>query len=101
MPAFVFSERAAEGTAVDQQILPGNVAGMRGAQERAGRAKLVRIAEALGRNGRDAIGGNLGDALALLLGGFTQNTAQPVGIESARQYIVDGDILVRDRARDA
>lgn len=45
MPAFVFSERAAEGTAVDQQILPGNVAGMRGAQERAGRTKLVRIAE--------------------------------------------------------
>ena len=36
-----------KGAAVDQQVLTGDVAGVRRAQERAGRAELVRLADAL------------------------------------------------------
>jgi hypothetical protein len=66
------SKRAVEGAAVDQQILPGDVAGLRRAQERAGRAELGRIAETLGGNRVDPVGGDLRDASALLLGGLAQ-----------------------------
>ena len=59
-------ERPVEHAAVDQQILPGDVAGLRRAQEGAGRAEFGRIAEALGRDGGDA-----------RLGGFLLDAARP------------------------
>src|SRR4029077_18364784 len=65
MPAFAFSKRAVERTAVNQEVLAGNVAGVRRTQERAGGADLVRVAEACGRNGGDAVGSSLCNALAL------------------------------------
>ena len=64
-------------------------------------AEFVGIAETPGRDSGDAIGSNLGDALALLLGGFAQHATQAIGIKSARQDIVDGDIVAGHRTRNA
>src|SRR6478736_4714032 len=95
MPASAFSERAAERAAVNQQILASDVAGLRGTEECAGRTEFIGIAEALGRDAGNALGSDLVDALALLFGRFAQRAAQAVGVECARQYIIDGHVLVR------
>src|SRR5713101_1382549 len=55
------SERARERAAVDQEILAGDVAGLRRAQECARRAELVGIAEALRRHRGGAFGAELLD----------------------------------------
>src|SRR5215467_11342865 len=101
MPAFASLERAVECAAVNQQILASDVAGMRGAQESTGSAELVRISESPGRNAGDAVRSDLVDALAPLFCSFVQRTAQAVGVESARQDIVDGHVLVRHRTCDS
>ena len=59
MPAFAFSKRAVETCTANQEVLAGNVAGVRRTQERAGGAELIRVAEAFGWNGGDAVGSNL------------------------------------------
>jgi hypothetical protein len=38
-----WSERAGIGAAVDQDVLPGDVAGLSRAQQRAGRAEFIRV----------------------------------------------------------
>ena len=75
MPAFAFSKRAVERTAVNQEILAGNVAGVRRTQERTGGTELIRVAETFGWNGGDAVGSNLVNALALLFGSLAQGSA--------------------------
>jgi len=94
------SEGAVEGAAVDQKVLTRDVAGLRRAQKCAGRAELVRIAEALGGDASHTGSRDFCLAFVLLLGGLVQRATQTVGIEGAGQDIVDGDVLVRDFARD-
>src|SRR6185437_13406544 len=91
-------ERAVEHAAVDQQILSGDVAGLRRAQERRRRAEFIRFAEAPRRDGSDAGLGGFLEAHALLLGGLGERAAQAVGVERAGQDIVDGDIVGGHRA---
>src|SRR5262249_35682560 len=55
------SEASRERAAVDQQVLAGDVAGVGGAEERAGGAEFVGRAEAPGRDGRGARCGRLLD----------------------------------------
>src|SRR5437764_790607 len=43
------SQRARERAAIEQDVLPGDEAGLVGAEESAGEAKLFRVAEAAGR----------------------------------------------------
>src|SRR5581483_704302 len=74
-------QRAGEGAAVEQQVLPGDVAGMRTAQERAGIAELLRRAEAPGRIDLGALGHDLLDRNAALLGFRLAGRAQAIGIE--------------------
>jgi hypothetical protein len=68
---------------------------MRRAQERAGGAELVRIAEALRRHRRDARGLRLLDRDVLVLGDALHVRLEPVGREAARQQEVDGDVVRR------
>src|SRR5262249_44930641 len=49
------SECAREYAAVDEQVLPGDVAGLGGAQKGAGGAEFIRRAEALGGDGHHAL----------------------------------------------
>src|SRR5579871_667842 len=83
------SERARERSAVDHEILPGDVAGLGGAKERAGRAELGWIADPLGRHAGDALGHRLVGRDALALGGRRNGGLEPVGGERAGQQIVD------------
>src|SRR5262249_34040679 len=55
------SECAREDAAVDEQVLPGDVARLGGAQKGAGGAELIRRAEALRGHGRHALGSCLLD----------------------------------------
>src|SRR5215472_2299691 len=95
------SECTRERATVDQQVLPGDIAGLGRAQERAGGAELVRCAEALGRNRDGTRGRDLVDRGALLLGGGLDVRAQAVSVEGARQQAIDGDVCARHRACDA
>src|ERR1700733_14660716 len=95
------SERARKGAAVDENILAGDVAGLRRAEERAGRAELVRLADAPRRDGGDALGERGFGADALLLRHRRDVSAQTVGAENSRQDEIDGDIRGGDRAGDA
>ena len=86
MPAFAFQKAPLKVPPSISRFWPGDVAGVRRAQERAGRAELVRIAEALGRDAGHAVGARLlRSLLLLLLGGLAQRAAQAVGIEGAGQ----------------
>src|SRR6202007_2382148 len=69
-------------------------------QERAGVAKLLRVTEALGRDGGDTLLGGHFLADALVLRVRRNVRAQPVGVEGPRQYEVDRDVGARDRAGD-
>src|SRR5947207_13308275 len=77
--------------AVHQQVLAGDVARMRAAQEGAGGAELLRRAEAAGRVHLGAGLELLFVALAALGGARLVGAAQAVGVERARQQAVDGD----------
>src|SRR6266850_1107640 len=79
------SERAREHAAVHQQVLPGDVAGVRRAQERASRAEFVRLAEALRRYGGPPRAQRLIDWNALLLGARLRIRAEAIGVEHPRQ----------------
>jgi hypothetical protein len=52
------SERAGIGAAVDQDVLPRDVAGLRRAQEGAGRAEFIGVSETFGRIGGPDLLGN-------------------------------------------
>src|SRR4051794_23582013 len=66
MLSFV-SERPGKDATVDQQVLPGDEAGVGRAQEGAGGAELVGVAEPLGRDRGFALGLRFLDADAELL----------------------------------
>src|SRR6185369_6721428 len=83
-------ERAWEDAAIEQDVLPGDEAGVGRAQERAGRAELVGLAEPPRRDRPDAVLQRLLEGNALLLGGDLVVGAQPIGVERARQHEVDG-----------
>src|SRR5437773_1228434 len=96
-----FSIRAGILAAVHQQILAGDVAGVHAAQEGAGRAELLRRAEAAGRIELGARLVFLLVALAALGGARFVGAAQPVGVERAGQQAVDGDAVAHGDAGDA
>src|SRR3982751_4279570 len=64
------SKRRRKTSAVEQQILPGDEAGLVRAQKRAGRAEFIRGAEAFRRHAVDARGARLLDADIAFLGGI-------------------------------
>src|SRR5690606_5059295 len=87
--------------AVDQPALAGNVAGQVGGQVRDQRADFVGAAETAGGVGRHA---GLADFLVRAPGGLGQLfdvALLRAGVEGARQYIVDGDIVADGLARQA
>src|ERR1700748_1872946 len=61
-------QRAGEGAAVEQNVLPGDEAGLGAAQERAGLAEFVGLAEAARRIELGAFGQHLLDVHAALFG---------------------------------
>src|SRR5215471_3632856 len=79
------SECAREYAAVDEQVLPGDVAGLGGAQKGAGGAEFIRAAETLGWHRRHARGLRLLDRNALALGIGHDVRVQPFGVEGAGQ----------------
>src|SRR5687767_3848695 len=86
-------ERSRVGTAVHQQILPRNEAGLGAAEIGAGIAELLGAAEAASGIGIGAHLAQLGGGLAGFLGVEFQVGTQPVGLERARQQVVDGDVV--------
>jgi shikimate dehydrogenase len=90
------SKRSRIRPAVDQEILPGEIARLRAAQERARGAELVRHAEPQRGYAFAAHVEQFFDRLALRLRLPDRGAAQPVGIECAGQQVVDRHV-VRDR----
>ena len=95
------SESRGVEAAVEQYILAGDVGGVDAAEKGAGLAEFVGGAEALGGNLGLGFGGDFRFGFAGILGGPLQPAAQALGIEIARQQVVDGDVLVGDCAGDA
>src|SRR5262249_54832278 len=62
------SKCAGKCAAVDQDVLPGEIAGLRRAEKGAGSSELIGGAEALGRYGGDPVGPGLLDRDAAVLG---------------------------------
>src|SRR5579864_7215006 len=96
----ILLERAGECAAVDQDILSGDVAGLRRAQKRTRRAELVGRADALGRHRFDALGETCIVADVALLHRRLDVGAEAVGVENSRQDEIDGDVGGGDRAGD-
>src|SRR5262249_30319897 len=78
--------------AVDQDILPGDVAGVLRAQIRAAGAELCRPAVAFGGIGRGPRLPDLVEALAARSQHAGHVLALGVAVENPRQQIVDGDV---------
>src|SRR6185369_7557837 len=90
------SVRAGVGPPVNQDVLSDDVAGALAAKESARRTELLGRAKALGRNGVAAPFGYGLQRLAGFLGKATQRCLEPVGIESARQQVVDRHVGGRE-----
>src|SRR5207302_8933126 len=93
------SERPRVSTAVEQQILAGNVTCLRAAQVGAGIAELLDAAEAARRVRLGARLAQLLVALAARLGVVLEVRAQPVGVERAGQQVIDGHVVAHGFAR--
>src|SRR6185437_11463106 len=87
------SKRAGKGAAVDEDVLAGDVAGLRAAQKRAQRAELVGPAE--------AAGGNAGHALRQLFSVVAERRAYAIGVEHAGLDRIDCHVVARVFARGA
>src|SRR5262249_32485273 len=98
--AFGPSHRPRESAAIDEEVLPGDVAGLGGAQKGAGGAEFSRRAEALGGHGRHALAPCLLDRDTPVLGNSRHVRLQPFRLECAGQEKVDGDVGRGNRARD-
>src|SRR5262249_1848786 len=85
-------KRAGESPAVDEDILSGDIAGLRRAEERAGRAEFIGLADAFRRHGRKTLGERRLRAQAFLLPHRLDVTTQSVGAEDAGQHEIDGDV---------
>src|SRR6266851_6412163 len=79
--------------AVHQQVLAGDIARVRAAQEGAGRAEFLGRAEAAGRIHLGAGRVLIVIALAALGGARLVSAAQPIGVERTGQQAVDGDAV--------
>src|SRR5262249_39110420 len=98
--AFEPSHRTRKYAAIDEKVLPGDVAGLGGAQKGAGGAEFSRRAEALGGHGRHALAPCLLDRDTPVLGNPRHVRLQPFSLERAGQEKVDGDVGRGNRARD-
>src|SRR5262245_18956114 len=98
--AFGPSHGSREYAAIDEEVLPGDVAGLRRAQKGAGGAEFSRRAEALGGHGCHALVPCLLDRDAPVLGNPRHVRTQSFGLECAGQEEVDGDVGGGNRARD-
>src|SRR5580704_13613639 len=87
-----WSERAGENAAVDENVLSGNVAGVRRAKESAHGAEFVGLADAARRYGGDALGEGCVVADLLFLHGGLDIGPEAIGLEYAGQHEVDGDV---------
>src|SRR5262245_9204711 len=96
--------RSCEGSrkraAVDTEIVASNKAGVRGAEEGASRAELVRLADASGWYAGNPLRARLVRSRVVALCRSNEDRAQPVGLERTGQQEVDGDIMPYDVARD-
>src|SRR5574343_933330 len=86
------------GAPIGQPVLAGNVARMHAAQKGADRAKFPRCAQAPRRNGRGVRGPHLLQAAAGARGLSGKGGGEAVGVELARQEVVDRDPARRQRA---
>src|SRR4051812_38638766 len=93
---------AGVGAAIDQDVLAGDVAGVRAAKEGARRTEFLRAAEAQGRDRLAAQVGHFVHRLSAFLRAALQRRAQAVGVECAGQEVVDRDVRRCEllRARD-
>ena len=77
---------------VNQDVLPGDEAGLLAAQKRAGLTKLIGVAKAL-RGGQFFAGLHQRvHTLACFLGQALEGDAQAVGVKRTGQEVVDGDV---------
>src|SRR3954462_15668430 len=83
---------AGVGATVDQHVLPGDVAGLRAAQESAGGAEFLGGAEALGRDRVHPLLAHFLHRLAGLLRTAFQRGLDAVGVEHAGQQVVDDHV---------
>src|SRR5690606_12274228 len=100
-----WSERPGIRTAVDQEVLARDVAGLGAAQEGTGLAELHLVAVAAGRLGRPTPLARLLDADAGALRRGLHEGGEPVGVEHTGQQVVDrhvvGDRLAREPGDEA
>src|SRR6267378_2909896 len=94
-------ERAGIGTAVDQEILAGDVARLDAAQVGAELAELLGRAEAARGNRFLDVPPHLFHGLAFLLRGELGVALQPVCPEAPGEQVVDRDVVCDGRAREA
>src|SRR5260221_13337502 len=88
-------------SAVQQDVLTGEVRGVDAAEKSTGLSELRGSAESPGGNLCHRLLRQGGLWLPGLLGGGGEAAAQALGVETARQEIVDGDVLVGGFAGDA
>jgi hypothetical protein len=98
---FSFLENARISAAVHQHVLAIDVARMLAAQERAGGAELVRVAEAAGGGFCHTLHADFFRCFSGQFGGADEAAAQAVGFEAAGQQVVDRHAALGDVARDA
>src|SRR5689334_9318920 len=77
------SERAGESPAVDQDILPGDIAGLRRAKESGHGAKFIGLADAFGRHRGDPFGERRIVADIFLLRRHFNVGTEAIGLERA------------------
>ena len=80
---------------VNQNVLTGDETCMLAAQKRAGLAKLIGVAKALGGSEFFAGFGQGFDALTGFGCRTHQRVFQAVGVKRPRQEVVDGDVVAR------
>src|ERR1700738_1785463 len=97
LPARAPSERARITTAVEEDILARDVAGVRAAQEGADQAKLIGSSKAARAFARAPFFEHLVRRLTGPRGGACL-PAEVISAEGARQNVVDGHVVARDIA---
>src|SRR6185312_2462131 len=95
------SKRTGISTAVDEPVLARNVARVRAAQESARLAELFGLPEPLRGNAGGTLAPRLVDADPFRLSLRAQRGSNAIGIEQARQQVVDRHVVLRHLARNA
>src|SRR3984957_18323226 len=94
-------QSARKGAAVNQEILTGDIAGLRRAKKRAGRAEFIGIADPPGRNRGHPLGERSFGADAPLLHGGLDIGLKAISREHAGQEEIDRHVGAGDAAGDA